>query len=93
MVTQPPFMYRKLCGGRGICDYDRGHSTARCFCDRGHSGPDCMTNGDLGLPAAPSYAGSIAGGFMGGLFGGAALIFGALFARAKVRLRAPRAMQ
>ena len=58
MVTQAPNIIRRLCGGHGICDYDRSKTTARCFCNEGWSGPDCMSQGDKGLPAPPSYAGA-----------------------------------
>jgi hypothetical protein len=84
VVTQAPGIVHRLCGGRGICDYDRSKTAARCFCNQGWSGVDCMSQGDKGLPAAPSYAGPIAGGFVGGVLGGAALLLGVLFARAKV---------
>lgn len=83
MVTQPPFIIKRLCGGHGICDYDRSASKARCFCNEGWSGADCMSQGDKGVPAAPSYAGTIAGAFIGGVLGGAALLVAGLFGRAK----------
>ena len=55
------------------------------MCNTGWSGPDCATAGDLGLPPAPSHAGSIAGGLIGGILGGAILLAVGLFVKAKVR--------
>ena len=80
----PPAIYRKLCGGHGVCDYDQSNLVARCFCNQGWSGRDCMSLGDKGLPPAKSYSGSIAGAFFAGIFGGAIVLVAGLYARGKV---------
>ena len=36
---------RKLCGGYGVCGYDRDMQRARCFCNDGHYGTACEKDG------------------------------------------------
>lgn len=36
---------RKLCGGRGVCGYDRDKQRARCFCNDGYYGTACEKDG------------------------------------------------
>lgn len=74
-----------VCSNNGICGYDQTAGKAKCFCNKGWSGPDCLTQGDKGLPPPPSYAGNIAGGFFGGLFGGLAAAVGFFMVKSKVR--------
>jgi hypothetical protein len=35
--------YPNLCGGHGVCDYDRVQGASRCFCNGGWTGSDCST--------------------------------------------------
>ena len=36
---------RTLCGGNGVCGYDRDRQTARCFCNDGYYGTACEKQG------------------------------------------------
>ena len=36
---------RKLCGGNGVCGYDRDEQKARCFCNDGYYGSACENEG------------------------------------------------
>jgi len=33
-----------VCGGTGVCGYDTGLETARCFCDIGYEGSNCQSH-------------------------------------------------
>jgi hypothetical protein len=34
---------RQLCGGHGVCAYDKTNARPKCFCDTGFAGADCAT--------------------------------------------------
>ena len=37
---------RELCGGHGLCGYDKTNKAPKCFCDTGYAGIDCSTAAD-----------------------------------------------
>lgn len=51
---------RKLCGGHGICDYDKTNEGAMCFCDAGWSGKDCNVESD-GIVVGSGMSGTAVG--------------------------------
>lgn len=52
---------RKLCGGHGICDYDKTNDAAKCFCDDGWAGKDCNTEFDSSAVAGSGMSGTAVG--------------------------------
>lgn len=52
---------RKLCGGHGICDYDKTNKGAKCFCDDGWAGKDCNTEFDSSVMPGSGMSGTAVG--------------------------------
>ncbi len=46
----------RLCTGHGICDYDTGLKSSRCFCNDGFSGDDCSITGAAGASGLSALA-------------------------------------
>lgn len=55
----------KLCGGRGVCGFDRDISAPRCFCNEGYYGSACEKEGsDLNVLNSTSSILLVVAGFL-----------------------------
>jgi len=51
---------RKLCGGHGMCSYDKTNAKSKCFCDDGWTGNDCNSQSS-GAVAGAGMSGTAVG--------------------------------
>jgi len=76
-----------VCGGNGICAYDVGQSSARCFCNDQYTEADCMTE------RWPFPSGAVAGSVFGGMLVGALGVAAYSFFAFRGKVAAPSAAQ